>query len=265
MNPILKWIGGATAATMLVFGGATLAGTLMETPTPQGGADEQSTAIDTAIPVDPARLPNAGPAEGGDGATLEPAALDGETTEAQLDHALADAANAMEAGRGEARLQQASASSEQFTVKSILPIEGPIKYGEWHWDASRAPAGGKIVMTVDLDARVISVFKGGHEIGASAVLLGTDKHPTPLGTFPILYKMRHNVSEKYNNAPMPYSMFLTRTGIALHGSEVENGYASHGCVGMPDDFAAKVFAVAKKGDKVIITKGETLSLGEKII
>ncbi len=173
----------------------------------------------------------------------------------------------MQAGQadGEARLQQASSNDEDFVVKSILPIDGPIKYGEYHWDASRAPANGKLVMTVDLQARVISVFKGGHEIGASAVLLGTDKHPTPLGTFPIRYKMRHNVSEKYNNAPMPYSMFLTSDGVALHGSDVENGYASHGCVGMPDEFAAKVFALAKKGDKVIITDGETLEMGEQIL
>ena len=267
MNAMLKWIGGATAATMMVFGGATLAGSMMETPSPASIADEPVAAmgddLGRAIPVDEAKF-----APGtGDGATLEAAPLDGETTEAELDSALADAAEAMDAARadGDARLQQASASSEEFTVKSILPIDGPIKYGEWHWNTDRAPAKGRIVMTVDLDARVISVFKGGHEIGAAAVLLGTDKHPTPLGTFPILYKMRHNVSEKYNNAPMPYSMFLTKTGIALHGSDVENGYASHGCVGMPDDFAAKVFAVAKKGDKVIITRGETMGLGDQII
>src|SRR5690606_11153607 len=75
-----------------------------------------------------------------------------------------------------------------FVIKSILPIDGPIKYGEWHWDEARAPAEGELVMTVDLDARVISVFRDGHEIGAAAVLLGTDQHPTPLGVFPILQK-----------------------------------------------------------------------------
>src|SRR5690606_31609797 len=72
-------------------------------------------------------------------------------------------------------------SPEPFVIRSILPIEGPIKYGEWHWDESRAPAEGPLVMTVDLDARVLSVFRGGHEIGAAAVLLGTPQHPTPTG------------------------------------------------------------------------------------
>ncbi len=146
----------------------------------------------------------------------------------------------------------------------MLPIDGPIKYGEWHWDDEGVPAG-PLVMTVDLNARVISVFRGGYEIGAAAVLLGTQDHPTPLGTFPILTKEKDNVSEKYDNAPMPYTLRLTWDGIAIHGSEVENGFASHGCVGTPNDFAAKLFAIAKKGDKVIITRGETLGVGEAIL
>ncbi|GMN13735.1 L,D-transpeptidase family protein [Altererythrobacter sp. MTPC7] len=259
MNPMLKWIGGATAATLLVFGGATLASTMLDSQAATGAGDSEDaamdavTAIDRAIPVDEAKL---------DGSDVSAQALSSETVPSNAASGPSGQAD------GEARLQQASASDvkdDDFVVKSILPIDGPIKYGEYHWDASRAPADGKLVMTVDLQARVISVFKGGHEIGASAVLLGTDKHPTPLGTFPIRYKMRHNVSEKYNNAPMPYSMFLTTDGIALHGSDVENGYASHGCVGMPDEFAAKVFALAKKGDKVIITDGETLEMGEQIL
>lgn len=156
-------------------------------------------------------------------------------------------------------------SEDPFTVKRILPISGPIKYGEWHWDDAGVP-DGPIIMTVDLEARVLSVFQGGHEIGAAAVLLGTDDYPTPLGTFPILAKQRHNTSEKYGNAPMPWSMFLTRDGIAIHGgSQIANGYASHGCIAGPDAFVAKIFAVAKPGDKVVITRGQTLGMGDKIV
>ncbi len=158
-----------------------------------------------------------------------------------------------------------SAADVKFTIKRILPISGPIKYGEWHWDDKNVP-DGPIVMTVDLDARVLSVFKGGYEIGAAAVLVGTDEFPTPLGTFPILTKQRHNVSEKYDNAPMPWSMFLTRDGVAIHGgSQVENGYASHGCVSAPDPFVSRIFAIAKPGDKVVITRGATMAMGDQII
>ncbi len=152
-----------------------------------------------------------------------------------------------------------------FTIKRTLPIEGPIKYGEWHWDDEGVP-DGPVLITVDLQARTISVFRDGYEIGAAAVMLGTDDHPTPTGTFPILTKERHNVSEKYGNAPMPWTLRLTWDGIAIHGgADVENGYASHGCIGIPNDLAAKLFEVAQKGDKVIITNGQRIGVGDPII
>jgi len=156
-------------------------------------------------------------------------------------------------------------SNDPFVIKSILPIEGSIRYGDWFWDESAAPRTGKLVITVDLHARVISAFRDGHEIGTAVVLLGTQEHPTPLGTFPILTKERDNVSEKYNNAPMPFTLRLTWDGIAIHGSPVMNGYASHGCIGVPDEFAAKLFAAASRGDKVIITRGKMVGVGDKIL
>ena len=166
----------------------------------------------------------------------------------------------------ESALQPAAATRpEPFVIKRILPIDGPIKYGQWFWDDKGVPAG-PLVVTVDLDARVLSVFRDGYEIGATAVLLGTDEYPTPLGTFPILAKQRHNKSEKYGGAPMPWSMFLTSDGVAIHGGHVvENGYASHGCISGPDGFVEKIFAVTKPGDKVIVTRGETMTMGDKIV
>lgn len=159
----------------------------------------------------------------------------------------------------------ARASNDPFVIKSILPIEGTIRYGDWFWDESAAPRTGKLVITVDLEARVISAFRDGHEIGTAVALLGTRSHPTPLGTFPILTKEKDNVSEKYDNAPMPWTLRLTWDGVAIHGSPVLNGYASHGCVGVPDAFAAKLFAAAKRGDKVIITRGKMVGVGDKVL
>lgn len=159
----------------------------------------------------------------------------------------------------------ATASADPFVIKSILPIEGSIRYGDWFWDESAAPASGKLVITVDLEARVISAFRDGHEIGTAVALLGTQKHPTPLGNFPVLNKSREHFSRKYNNAPMPHSLWLTNTGIAIHGSPVMNGYASHGCIGVPDEFAAKLFAATKRGDRVIITRGKMIGVGDKVL
>jgi lipoprotein-anchoring transpeptidase ErfK/SrfK len=164
-----------------------------------------------------------------------------------------------------AQAPKAKTPEDPFVINSILPIEGSIKYGEWFWDESRAPATGKLVITVDLDARVISVFRDGHEIGTAVALLGTKSHPTPLGTFPILTKEKDNVSEKYDNAPMPWTLRMTWDGIAIHGSPVMNGYASHGCVGVPNPFAEKLFAIAKRGDKVVVTRGKMVGVGDKLL
>ena len=224
---MIKWIGGATAALVLLFGGAMVATEFWPAPEAEGPP-----ALEQAIPVDETAI-----AEAGDASGMQAAAQTAPEPKAD----------------------------EPFVVKRILPIEGPIKYGEWHWDDEGVPEG-PLVVTVDLDARVISVFRNGYEIGAAATMLGTDDHPTPLGTFPILSKERHNVSEKYGNAPMPWTLRLTHDGIAIHGgSEVENGYASHGCIAIPDELASRLFAVAKKGDKVIITRGETMTIGDSIV
>ncbi len=157
----------------------------------------------------------------------------------------------------------AAVADTPFVIKRILPIKGAIKYGEWHWDEAGVPAG-PIVITVDLDARVLSIFRSGYEIGAAAVLLGTEDKPTPLGVFPITEKDRNHVSNLYD-APMPYMMRLTNDGITLHGSKVEWGYASHGCVGMPEAFAAKVYGASKIGDRVFITRGKTVGMGDTLV
>jgi lipoprotein-anchoring transpeptidase ErfK/SrfK len=151
-----------------------------------------------------------------------------------------------------------------FVVKSILPINEPIKFGKFYWDETRAPATGPLVVTVDLTARVISVFRDGHEIGAAAILKGYGDKPTPTGVFPITQKDADHVSNIYD-APMPYMLRLTNDGVSIHGSKVEKGYATNGCVGVPEDFAAKLFAQAKLGDKVIITDGRKMTIGDPIL
>ena len=152
----------------------------------------------------------------------------------------------------------------EFTVKRILPIEGAIKFGEWHWDEKGAPAAGATVVTVDLKANVLSVFRDGYEIGATAILTGYGDKPTPVGVFPITEKDKDHVSNLYD-APMPYMLRLTNDGVSIHSTKVENGYVTHGCIGVPDAFAAKLFATAKLGDRVIVTDGAKLGMGDAII
>ena len=140
-------------------------------------------------------------------------------------------------------------------IKSILDIRQPMEYGEFRWNDRGVPAG-PIWIRIDLKSQLLSVFRAGHEIGTAVILYGTDGLPTPSGKFPILAKWKDHRSATYDNAPMPYTLRLTKDGVAIHGSNVRWGFATHGCIGIPTDFAAKVFGVVHVGDPVLIVSGK---------
>ncbi|HET9510852.1 MAG TPA: L,D-transpeptidase family protein [Sphingomonas sp.] len=153
-----------------------------------------------------------------------------------------------------------------YVVKSVLDVGKPFVHGDWYWDESAAPAdkGGKIVVTVDLKAQVLSVFRDGHEIGTAVMIYGADSKPTPLGVFQVSFRKAQHVSSLYG-APMPYTLRLTNDGVAIHGSEaMRPDAATHGCVGVPIAFAKKLFGAVALGDTVIVTNGETLAQGQAI-
>lgn len=162
-----------------------------------------------------------------------------------------------------AALPSSAARPEAMVVRRVLPIDGPFTHGRWVWDEAGAPAAGPLVVTIDLDAQVLSVFRDGYEIGAAVVLYGADWKPTPLGALKITEKDADHVSNLYG-APMPYMLRLTNDGISIHGSDVQEGAATHGCIGVPTAFAKKLFAVARLGDRVIITNGKRLAMGGAI-
>lgn len=156
----------------------------------------------------------------------------------------------------------AQADPAAYVIKQILPIDGPLHMGDHYWDERGAP-DGPILITVDLAAQTLSVFRGGHEIGTAAILYGADDKPTPLGTFPITQKDADHVSNLYGS-PMPFMLRLTNTGISIHGTSVADGYMTHGCIGVPTPFAEKLFAAVKLGDKVVVTRGKMLSIGSAV-
>ena len=146
-----------------------------------------------------------------------------------------------------------------YTIRHVLPIKGAMRMGDFHWDESGAPRAGRIVITVDLAAQVLSIFRDGYEIGTAAVLYGADAKPTPTGVYPITQKDANHVSNIYD-APMPYMLRLTNDGISIHASEVRDGYMTHGCIGVPKPFAKKLFDAVKLGDTVI----EKLHIGQPV-
>ena len=131
-----------------------------------------------------------------------------------------------------------------------LVIGRQMLHGDYVWQDEGVPPG-RIEILIDLSAQTLSVIRGGHEIGRAVMLYGTDENPTPTGSFTILEKDADHVSNLYD-AIMPYMLRLTRDGVAIHGSNVRYGWASRGCIGVPDEFAALLFAQARVGDRVTI-------------
>lgn len=127
-------------------------------------------------------------------------------------------------------------------------------FGDYVWsdtDSVGDHAGAPIWIRADLRRQLISVFRGADEIGTAIIIYGTDGKDTPSGTFTLLGRERMHRSSLYD-AEMPYTLWLTHDGIAIHASSVERGHATHGCIGVPDGFASKLFDVARRGDSVIV-------------
>lgn len=136
-------------------------------------------------------------------------------------------------------------------IKSLLDVPKRMTYGDFVWNDAGVPSG-PVWVRIDLGSQILSVFRAGHEIGTAVILYGADGLPTPTGKFPILAKLKDHRSATYDGAPMPYTLRLTGDGVSIHGSNVRSGFATHGCVGVPKDFAAKMFEVVSKGDEVLI-------------
>ena len=143
-----------------------------------------------------------------------------------------------------------AAGSIDRPIMTILNVPRRMSYGDFIWDDRGIPAGPTWIR-VDLRSQLVSVFRRGHEIGTAVILYGGDGVPTPTGKFPILAKLKDHRSATYD-APMPYTLRLTPDGVSIHASNVRWGYATHGCIGVPEGFAKKLFAAATVGDEVLI-------------
>lgn len=148
-------------------------------------------------------------------------------------------------------------SISDLRIRRELPIAQWLRPGEFAWNDDGVPAGPATIV-VNIRARVMSVYRDGVEIGRSSIIYGSNDKPTPFGTFPILQKDADHRSNIYGGAPMPYMLRLTNDGVAIHGSEMADDYATHGCIGLPKDFAALLFRAAHVGDRVLVWKGDRL-------
>lgn len=135
-------------------------------------------------------------------------------------------------------------------IASLLAVPSKMAFGDFVWNDS-APGAGRVWVWVDLPRQLISVFRGADEIGTAVIVYGLDGKATPSGMFSILGKERMHRSSSYD-ADMPYTLWLTQDGVAIHASVVERGRATHGCIGIPMNFARTLFAAIRRGDTVFV-------------
>lgn len=135
-------------------------------------------------------------------------------------------------------------------VRSLLNVDRPIRFGDYVWDDTGVPMG-EVWVRVDLARQTLSVFRAGHEIGSTVILYGAEGKPTPPGVYPVLERAAHHRSSLYD-AEMPYMLRLTADGVAVHASDVRASAATHGCIGVPSQFARLLFAQVRRGDIVAI-------------
>jgi hypothetical protein len=141
-------------------------------------------------------------------------------------------------------------------AKSLLKVRAPLGFNEFVWDEKGIPAG-PLIIWINLRTQVLSVYQGGHEIATSLIVYGAPEANSPQGNFRIISKVRDYHSRSYD-APMPYSMFLTDDGVAIHASSMAPTKATHGCIGIPKDFARMLFAKSDVGDVVSIVSSADL-------
>ena len=121
-------------------------------------------------------------------------------------------------------------------------------------------ANADVLIQIDKSAQRMTVTVSGERLYEWPVSTGGSDYDTPSGSFkPFRMELDH-YSEEYDNAPMPYSIFFTQTGNAIHGTyEARNlGYAvSHGCVRLSVKNAAALWALVKQqkmaNTKVVLT------------
>ena len=107
----------------------------------------------------------------------------------------------------------------------------------------------RLIITVNKVSQKMTVTLDGDELYKWPISTGAPGYDTPSGTFRPFRMEKEHFSKEWDDAPMPYSIFFTGEGHALHGSyhiKSLGRRASHGCVRIHPDNAAKLFALVQK-------------------
>jgi hypothetical protein len=121
-------------------------------------------------------------------------------------------------------------------------------------------ARADVLVEVDKASQTMTVTVDGTQRYSWPVSTGMAAYDTPNGDFQAFRMERDHFSREWDDAPMPYSIFFTEAGHAIHGSyDVKHlgRPASHGCVRLSKEHAATLFALVKeqglKATRVVLT------------
>ena len=110
-------------------------------------------------------------------------------------------------------------------------------------------AQAKIDITIDKNNQEMTVVINGVERYHWPVSSGIPSRETPNGTFRAFRMEEDHYSKEFDDAPMPHSIFFTKIGHAIHGTDSVNRLgtpASHGCVRLSRENAATLYALVEK-------------------
>src|SRR5712672_1490749 len=110
-------------------------------------------------------------------------------------------------------------------------------------------AQAKVAITVDKDNQQMTVAVDGVETYRWPVSSGLPSYETPNGSFRAFRMEEDHYSKEFDDAPMPHSIFFTKIGHAIHGTDSVNRLgspASHGCVRLSRDNASTLYALVEQ-------------------
>lgn len=110
-------------------------------------------------------------------------------------------------------------------------------------------AQAKVEILVDQNNQMMTVSVDGVARYHWPVSTGVPSRATPDGTFRAFRMEASHFSKEFDDAPMPHSIFFTKVGHAIHGTESEGRLgtpASHGCVRLSKANAATLYALVEQ-------------------
>lgn len=125
-----------------------------------------------------------------------------------------------------------------------------------------ASAEATVRISIDLSSQRLTAQRDGETV-VMKISSGRPGYETPTGHYSVMRMEADHHSDEYEQAPMPYAIFFSPRGLAIHGT-FERGLGSprsHGCVRLSIGNAQKLFEWVGQQGATIEIVGETHGKG----